>query len=225
MARQSTNGRCYLCDEVFSKQKMKKHVESCGRKKDDADKKTSAKNKTKKDVFHIVAQGKYSPDYWMNIEVPVDATLEVLDRFLRDIWLECCGHMSAFDIGGRRYSVAPMGDYDEQAMDVRLFEVIEPGMKFEHEYDFGSTTSLVLNVISQYPGHIKGNSVRILARNEPPLYECQLCGKTATQICVECIYSDKGLLCDDCAAGHECGEEMLLPVVNSPRVGVCGYTG
>ena len=27
------------------------------------------------------------------------------------------------------------------------------------------------------------------------------------------------------AVGHECGQEMLLPVVNSPRVGVCGYVG
>ena len=24
---------------------------------------------------------------------------------------------------------------------------------------------------------------------------------------------------------HECGAEVLLPVVNSPRVGVCGYSG
>jgi hypothetical protein len=24
---------------------------------------------------------------------------------------------------------------------------------------------------------------------------------------------------------HECGEEALLPVVNSPRMGMCGYTG
>lgn len=24
---------------------------------------------------------------------------------------------------------------------------------------------------------------------------------------------------------HECGEDMLLPVVNSPRVGMCDYTG
>jgi hypothetical protein len=39
------------------------------------------------------------------------------------------------------------------------------------------------------------------------------------------LYPDEGWLCDECAVGHECGEEMLLPVVNSPRVGVCGYVG
>jgi len=34
-----------------------------------------------------------------------------------------------------------------------------------------------------------------------------------------------GWLCDECAPKHKCGEDMLLPVVNSPRVGKCGYTG
>jgi len=32
-------------------------------------------------------------------------------------------------------------------------------------------------------------------------------------------------VCEGCAGEHECGEEMLLPVVNSPRVGMCGYEG
>jgi hypothetical protein len=30
---------------------------------------------------------------------------------------------------------------------------------------------------------------------------------------------------DVCVKDHECGEEMLLPMANSPRAGVCGYTG
>jgi hypothetical protein len=32
-------------------------------------------------------------------------------------------------------------------------------------------------------------------------------------------------LCNACVAQHGCGEEMLRPVVNSPRMGVCGYDG
>ena len=47
----------------------------------------------------------------------------------------------------------------------------------------------------------------------------------ATGLYTQCIYEDKGCLCDACAKSHECGEEMLLPLVNSPRAGVCGYTG
>jgi hypothetical protein len=30
---------------------------------------------------------------------------------------------------------------------------------------------------------------------------------------------------DGCARSHEYGEEMLLPLVNLPRAGVCGYPG
>ncbi|MBI5416950.1 hypothetical protein HZA55_03240, partial [Candidatus Poribacteria bacterium] len=49
--------------------------------------------------------------------------------------------------------------------------------------------------------------------------------KQATKVCSECIYDDKGWVCDDHADTHECGEDMLLPVVNSPRIGVCAYSG
>ena len=37
--------------------------------------------------------------------------------------------------------------------------------------------------------------------------------------------NEEGWLCQSCADEHECGEDMLLPVVNSPRTGVCGYAG
>ena len=56
---------------------------------------------------------------------------------------------------------------------------------------------------------------------------CEECGteKLAIQICTECMWSGHGWLCQDCAATHKCGSEMLLPAVNSPRAGVCGYSG
>jgi hypothetical protein len=36
--------------------------------------------------------------------------------------------------------------------------------------------------------------------------------------------TDNPFFCDSCAEKHE-HEEMLLPVVNSPRMGVCAYDG
>jgi hypothetical protein len=161
----------------------------------------------------------------MHLEIPADATIEVLDGFLRQIWLECCGHLSAFTVEGKRYSAEPMDDFNDETMDIKLDEVLKPGMKFFHEYDFGSTTHLTLKVVSEQESQIKGKSVRVLARNDPPPILCTSCGKMATQVCAECICNDEGWLCDQCAAEHKCGEEMLLPVVNSPRVGTCGYTG
>jgi len=198
---------------------MGRHLNACKRKTYASGAKTA-----KRTAFHLLVEGRYQPEYWMHVEVPASATLDVLDRFLRDTWLECCGHMSEFEIDGTRYSVEPM-DMDDESMDVKLSNVLSPGMKFEHAYDFGSTTHLRLKVVSEDESDLAGRKVRVLARNEPPVIPCGTCGKPATKVCVECAYSEEGWLCDECAAKHTCGEDMFLPVVNSPRTGVCGYTG
>jgi len=110
-------------------------------------------------------------------------------------------------------------------MNYMLEKVLIPGQEFSYEYDFGSTTLLELKVISVREIEDSDRSIDILARNEPPSVMCHSCGKTATYICRQCGYSGEGWICDDCAHDHKCGEEILLPVVNSPRVGECGYTG
>jgi hypothetical protein len=223
MTRQVSNGQCNLCGGTFSKRAMTRHLESCKQKQGTTEKPPKGAKTAKS--FHLVVEGQYAPGYWMHLEVPADARLEVLDGFLRQIWLECCGHMSAFEIEGARYSVAPMGEFDEAGMNVRLNKLLQPGMKFYHEYDFGSTTHLALKVVAEGERAPKDKSIKILARNDPPQISCVSCDKIATKICTECAWSGKGWLCDKCAAEHECDECMLLPVVNSPRVGVCGYTG
>jgi hypothetical protein len=160
------------------------------------------------------------------------ASLNKLDHFLRHTWLECCGHLSAFEIGGKRYASNPMDEDElmerEMSMTSRLSQLLEVGMKFFYEYDYGSTTALALKVVGlreQGSAKVKGG-VQLLARNEAPEVTCHRCEiKPATQVCTECAWNGEGWLCDACAVAHECGDEMCLPVVNSPRVGVCGYTG
>jgi hypothetical protein len=90
--------------------------------------------------------------YWMHLEVTAQTTLATLDRFLRDIWLECCDHLSQFKIGNVRYSENPemyAWSTGRKDMDVRLDEVLNPGQACSYEYDFGSTTELTLKVISE----------------------------------------------------------------------------
>ena len=225
MTRQTSNGKCNLCGGTFRKAAMTKHLKSYKQRKDTAEASSPSRSPRKSKTLHLVAEGRYSPNYWMHLEVPAAAKLAELDDFLRQIWLECCGHMSAFTVEGRTYSVAPMAEFNDESMDVKLGEILNPGMKFYHEYDFGTTTHLALKVVSEQESEIKGKPIKVLARNEPPPITCMSCGKMATQVCTECAWSGQGWLCDECAAEHECGEEMLLPVVNSPRVGMCGYTG
>lgn len=226
MARQMSKGQCSLCGGTFGKSAMARHLKSCKQKRAGSEESSSGRASRKTQVFHIVVEGRHDPDYWMHLEASANAKLEAMDGFLRDIWLECCGHMSMFSIQDKRYSVVQMAEFDDESMTARLDEVLTPGMKFYHEYDFGSTTHLSLKVVSREAKQIKGKDIEVLARNEPPPIPCTSCGKMAAHVCCECVCSSEdGWLCDECAAEHECGEDMLLPVVNSPRVGVCGYTG
>ena len=230
MTRQTSKGTCTFCHGEFSKATMSRHLETC-QQRAVAEAKAGGRQKTQKtSKFHLVVEGRDLPQYWMHLEVPASVTLTALDRFLRDTWLECCGHLSAFEIGGVRYAIdagmfeEPF-DMGDKSMRVRLEKVFSPGQTSFYEYDFGTTTELKLKVISEREAETKGKTVQVLARNNPPEFLCEVCGKPATSVCSQCIFDDKGWVCDACAENHECGEDMLLPVVNSPRVGMCAYTG
>ena len=224
-------GRCMFCDSTLAKSGMTRHLKSCKQRTAPSVRWRGRRPRRGK-TFHLVVEGRYAPDFWMHLEVPARATLEDLDKFLRETWLECCGHLSAFTIEGKRYSAQPgdgfflIDDFDdEEDTRVPLGEVLNLGTRFYHEYDFGSTTELALRVVSEGEAEVVGKSVMLLARNELRVVTCDSSDTTATQIYTECIWEDGGLLCPDCASEHECDEGMFLPLVNSPRAGVCGYEG
>jgi Plasmid pRiA4b ORF-3-like protein len=229
MTRQTSKGTCTFCHRELSKASMTRHLASCEQRTAMQGERESCQQAKKIKAFHLVVEGYRLPMYWMHLEVAVDTTLATLDRFLRDTWLECCGHLSVFRIGGFNYYVdAEMDAYWDMRrknMLVKLEAVLSPGQTCSYEYDFGSTTELLVKVISEREVVTKKKAIEILARNTLPVVPCDVCGKPAIHICSRCIYEDKGCLCDACAKDHKCGEEMLLPLVNSPRAGVCGYTG
>lgn len=152
-----------------------------------------------------------------------------LDEFLRDIWLECCGHLSAFNIYGTCYEIEALDSFwgeSAENMNHKLKSVLQTGMCIDYEYDFGSTTDLIMSVTDYRRGYWKKEKIVILSRNNPLEFLCGECHKKPdTVICSQCIYEGSGLLCDDCKKTHECGEEMLLRICNSPRMGVCAYEG
>ncbi len=175
--------------------------------------------------------------------MPAAGKLQALDGFLRDIWLECCGHLSAFKIEGPKRSplraLADLrsmmasgshewSDPDEIDMSTPVGDVFQEGVKVGYEYDFGSTTALTLKLVGEREGPVKkADEVTLLARNDPPNIPCGACGKApATIIDMENAYDESGWLCDACAEKEDLlDSDMTLPVVNSPRTGVCGYTG
>ena len=131
---------------------MSRHLASCEQRAAVQLEASSRQKVQKTRAFHVVVEGYRLPMYWMHLEIAAGATLATLDRFLRDTWLECCGHLSAFEIEGVRYAVdAGMYDWDTggKSMRVRLDGVLNPGQTCSYEYDFGSTTELTVKVISE----------------------------------------------------------------------------
>ena len=227
MSRQS-KGKCKFCGKEYTKASMVKHISSC---KERIRKHDEIENGKTCGYFGLLIAAKYAKSYWLITEFREDATLKDIDKFLRDIWLECCGHLSSFKIDEVWYESDPepsmgWGRRTVKSMNCKLQNVIEKGMTFDYEYDFGSTTALTVSVFDYRVGNWKKDKLSILSRNNPVEYICDECGeKPATVVCTECMYEDAGFLCDVCKENHGCGEEMLMGICNSPRFGVCGYEG
>lgn len=233
----ASRGRCALCFGEFGKAQVARHLE-----KHHAEQAATTGAHVKR--FHLLVESRHSPEYWLHLDVRASAALNDLDSYLRGIWLECCGHLSAFEIDGVRYDVtvkdASEEDDEEEeddfwsglglafggplpkSMSARLSETLLPGTKFTHEYDFGSTTELKLRVVSEHEG-IPGPDTVLLARNIPPAYVCEYCGEPAVWMGVD-EEGEYRELCKKCAKRAKL-DEWLLPIVNSPRAGVCGYEG
>lgn len=235
MAKQ-TRGFCKYCGKEYTRTGMVKHLVAC---KERAKQCESAKEKAK--YFELVLYGKYDKDYWLIIQIKENATLKDLDQFIRNIWVECCGHLSAFEVYGQRYESMPVEDsfWEEPAksMNYKLKSVFEQGMQIEYEYDYGSTTELIICVQGYYNAPNHKEKITILSRNNPPQFVCSICGEnTAVWIDPEGFYDGTPFLCDECLEKIEEGNmetdeefdfdtDFLLPVCNSPRMGVCGYEG
>lgn len=217
-----STGKCLFCGSVHTKPGMTKHLATCPQRLPRLNLHVGQDGREGL-IFHLEVAGRDLSMYWLQLEVPATANLSRLDRFLRRIWLECCGHLSAFRIGAETFFSSGAREMEGRSMNFQLDRWVAPGVEFYHRYDFGSTTELVLKVVGERRGLTDGKTIPVMARNDPPVWPCVSCGRAATQVCGQCSADGGGWLCDDCVPEHECGEDMLLPVLNSPRVGVCGY--
>jgi len=114
-------------------------------------------------------------------------------------------------------------ELDDRDMYTPLGRALKVGQKFSYEYDFGSTTELKLRVVSERDGVIrdKKNTIVILARNVPPGISCCVCGKPAMRIAAGYYSAEDDAYCSSkCAKEKDENYEEMLPVINSPRVGV-----
>jgi hypothetical protein len=158
-------GQCRICGKIFEKRQMAIHVRSCWNKH-----LTQVSAKQERSWFHLVVDTPYPSDYWLHLQAFSKSLFSDLDEALRRIWLECCDHLSAFHFPIKRpsrsrgvppnvfalfdqlASAAPMTMADEdRLMGEPLDTKLSPGVRFSHDYDFGTTTTVALRVAGQYP--------------------------------------------------------------------------
>lgn len=207
MPKHKVTMKCIFCKRNFTKTSFLKHTQKCPEPMDG--------DLPLEPAYLLQVEGRYRKQYCLILSAPAGSTLAELDEILRDTWLECCGHLSSFYIDRVEYTNDPDSPEDSE-MDHALGDLLEENQVFHYVYDFGSSTQLVIKVAAQTDAPA-GRGVDILARNLPPEYKCDECGKTAAHISL----SEEQLLCEDCFDDIE----DSLPIVNSPRVGVCCYTG
>jgi hypothetical protein len=214
-----TEGACVFCGRRATRGGMSRHLQQCARRaaaNRDADE-TPGDEET---LIHLQVHGEPGGDFWMHLEMRGSATLKKLDEYLRAIWLECCGHLSEFTRGVRGGQTVGMAR--------RAHDALSEGTTLTHIYDFGSSSRTTVKVVAARRGRpLDKRPIKLMARNEMPSVSCAECGEPAAWLCLECMYDEQdSVLCEAHANVHphdEYGDP--LPLVNSPRLGVCGYDG
>ena len=196
-------GTCNLCNETVSGDRIRRHLLSCiaartGLRPSQTPRRNDRRRTALKTAY-ISVRSREQP-HWLELGVRCDATLHELDRFLRFLCLECCGHLSHFKTDEVTYSVMvpkPGDKWRFDPMDEReaawrhmgksVNAAIPVLTKFEHEFDYGSPTELELEHVAvcgelvqglapTQPWH--GGEVVILARNHS-LRACLRCRRPA----------------------------------------------
>jgi hypothetical protein len=202
-------GQCKSCKGDFTKRQIAEHLDICSRRERNG----NVRN------LRLRIIDPYVKNFWLIVEVNNQAKFRDLDNVIKDVWVECCGHMSLF------------GNYGNEIGKGRIVaDTLNVGDKLNYIYDFGSSTELTIEVVKQTNCQLSGKkNVELVARNYLPPSDCLKCNQQSAWVCSACT-NEKGLAfaCDKCAPKYHNEEDAeeehySLPLANSPRCGVCGY--
>jgi hypothetical protein len=211
-------GQCALCGHVTTKAAMQRHLDRCVERQAKAAEASTRKPET---LHRLRIQCAHVPAFWLDVEVRGSTTLQRIDRYLRVIWLDCCGHLSEFSLDG--------WGSDRVGMSRKVDATFWDGLELTHIYDFGTESITKVRAVDQRQGvPLTAHPLTLLARNVKPEAVCVDCEQPASHLCLECQYEwdAPGTLCPDHVDDHphqDYGEPIEL--VNSPRVGMCGDVG
>lgn len=215
-----SKGKCSYCGSEIAEGGVTKHLFACA-KRQTIIQQAERKKVERESLYHLRVLDAWRREFWLDLEMRGPRTLKDLDSYLRGIWLECCGHMSRFSVGGWRGKEIPKKR--------RADEVFKRGIELTHIYDFGTSSETLIKVVGTRESKpTTTRPIALMARNLMPEAKCIECGQQAAWLCMECLIEDDvwGTLCEKHAQSHphgNYGEPIRL--VNSPRLGMCGYEG
>ena len=213
-------GKCHYCGQEMAKGGMTKHLAACPERLM-AIEKAEQKKGGSETLYHFRVQDAVVSEFWLDLEMRGSATLGDLDNYLRAIWLECCGHMSQFSVGGWQGQ--------EISKKRSIDQVFKQAAELVHIYDFGTSSETLIKAVGTREGKpTTAHPIALMARNLIPEAKCINCEQPATHLCNECLIEEDifGTLCQEHAETHphdDYGDPISL--VNSPRLGMCGYEG
>jgi hypothetical protein len=215
-----SKGTCSYCGAQIVKSVVTKHLSACSKRQEIIEK-AERKKAESETLYHLRVQDAWRSEFWLDLEMRGSSTLKDLDYYLRGIWLECCGHLSRFSVGGWRGDGIPKNR--------KIGDVFRHGVELTHIYDFGTSSETLIKAAGTREGKpTTTRPIALMARNLIPEATCIECGQSAVWLCMECLIEEdkRGTLCGEHAQGHphdNYGEPIRL--VNSPRLGMCGYNG
>ena len=228
--RKQSRGDCIYCGKEYTGSGLTNHLKTC-KARQEAIQQADKEGMAVQPIYHLAVRTAWSSSYWLHLEMNGSADLAELDQYLRTIWLECCGHMSQFEVGGVRYVQpyeASWNDGDEKNMNAPVARVFDPGMEIPYAYDFGTPTELLIRVVGVRNGQpTTSHPIALMARNKAEVMACEICGKPATWGAFDGWFPEDPptAYCDDHAEMDEDGSTSVSRICNSPRMGVCGYDG
>lgn len=212
-------GTCEYCKAEFSKSGIPNHLPRCPSRQV-AIENAERGNLKSETLFHLRVQDAWQKEFWFDLEMCGSSDLDSLDYYLRRIWLECCSHMSRFTMGSKRG--------EEVSKSTKANKVLHVGDKLTHIYDFGTSSETLIMVAGVRQGKpTTAHPLALMARNLMPESKCIVCDESATQLCMECLVENDvwGFLCEQHVRTHTHSNYGFIGLVNSPRLGMCGYTG
>jgi hypothetical protein len=139
LAQRKQSKRAYAyCEKELVKSAIAKHLGICG-KQLEAIAKIEAGKATPETLFHLRRQDAYRNKFWLDLEMRGSKALQDLDTCLRAIWIECCGHISQFSLGG--------GFAKEVGKRQKMSDVFQHGIELTHIYGCETSPEMLVKLM------------------------------------------------------------------------------